>query len=214
MEQEIKNFLKIPEDNISKGWSVFDGHIAMQNRFAYDAIYSLIEAIRPDTIVEIGTAQCGLTRFLRRVCDIVTPTTQVISYDISKGPRKNDSITDSIDFRLENCFHIEKKPENIPTQQKLFKTIRDSRRCIVLCDGGSKIHEFNVIGPHMSSGDIIMAHDYAHSKDVYKSDIQGKFWNWNEIVYSDISKTVDEHNLEYYKKEQFAEAAWGCFIKR
>ena len=96
----------------------------------------------------------------------------------------------------------------------MFKDISTSKRCAVLCDGGSKIHEFNVIAPHISSGDIIMAHDYAHSKEIYKTDIQGKLWNWNEITYADIAASVEAQNLEYYKRDVFSKAVWGCFIKR
>ena len=105
MNEDISKFLRIDQSSISRGWSIFDGHTAMQNEYAYSAIYNMIDDIQPDTIIEIGTAQCGLTRFLRRVCDSIVPETRVISYDIGRGPRKKDSITDNIEFRLENCFH-------------------------------------------------------------------------------------------------------------
>lgn len=213
MHIDVEQLLKITESDSQKGWSIFDDHMAMQNEHAYYAIYDMLSDIRPDTIIEIGTAQCGLTRFLRRSCNSLSLKSKIISYDISEGPRKKDSISDSIDYRLENCFNIDQKPENIPNQNKLFEFIHQSKRCAVFCDGGSKVHEFNVIAPHVSPGDIILAHDYAHSKETYLNDIKGKLWNWNEITYKDIEKTIQNNNLTYYNKELFLKAVWGCFIK-
>lgn len=36
---------------------------------------------------------------------------------------------------------------------------------LILCDGGSKINEFNILSKYLKSGDIIMAHDYVDTKE-------------------------------------------------
>jgi hypothetical protein len=79
MNTDVQKLLKITESNIEKGWSIFDEHMAMQNEHAYYAIYDMLGGIQPDTIIEIGTAQCGLTRFLRRSCKSLSLDTKIVS---------------------------------------------------------------------------------------------------------------------------------------
>ena len=84
---------------------------------------------------------------------------------------------------------------------------------VVLCDGGWKIGEFNVLLNYIKSGDFILAHDFSTTREVYENEIKNKIWNWCEITEDDIKDAVDKHNLKSYNQELFSQAVWVCKYK-
>jgi len=85
---------------------------------------------------------------------------------------------------------------------------------IVLCDGGYKIGEFNILSKYIKPEDFILAHDYASTDEFFDEYINMKFWNWHEIQDSDIQESVEKHNLKPFMQDEFTKAVWVCKIKK
>lgn len=97
--------------------------------------------------------------------------------------------------------------------QDVIDFIRQPGLTIVLCDGGNKIHEFNLLNNYIKPNDIIMAHDYAPSREYFQEHMKNKIWNWHEIQDSHIIESCQKHNLVSYMREEFLNVAWVCKIK-
>ena len=82
-----------------------------------------------------------------------------------------------------------------------------------MCDGGSKINEFNLLSKYLKSGDIIMAHDYVDTKENFLKNYKNKIWNLREIGDEHIKNTCEKYNLKSYMKETFDKVVWVCKIK-
>ena len=90
-----------------------------------------------------------------------------------------------------------------------------NNKCLLLCDGGDKVKEFNIFGKYLTPGSYIMAHDYASNKNNFKEEVKDKIWNWFEIQDSDVQLVMNEYNIiksKYYK--QFSSVAWLQCIKK
>ena len=81
------------------------------------------------------------------------------------------------------------------TSYCLNGTIKNSKNCLVLCDGGNKIDEFNLFSNHLKTNDVIMAHDFALNKDVFDKNIKGKVWDYLECSQSQIEGSIKRNNL-------------------
>jgi len=188
----------------------FDGIVCMQHPNAFYALYDLISEKKPKTIIEIGTAAGGLTRFLDFCTKELDLQTHLISYDVRKNHYHDDLIKDTnVDFRLYDVF----SSENAHLFRDLVKDIQSTGLTLVLCDGGNKVNEFNMLSPHIKSGDIIMCHDYSHSLEYFESHINNKIWSFCESTYEGISSSVENHQLEPFREDIFSQCVWGSFIK-
>lgn len=206
----LESRLKFTKEEIySKGFCSFDGETAMQHYNAFYYLWDLIEDMRPNKLIEIGTAAGGLTRFLKCISDELNLNAKVISYDVNDNPARNKLLDIGVDYRQEDCF--DKKNEH--NLYRLAHDISSEGKALVLCDGGHKITEFNKLANFLKTGDVIMAHDYSLSREVFKSEIHGKIWNWCEVTYEDIKDTVEKNHLKPHLSEKFSQAVWACFIK-
>ena len=84
---------------------------------------------------------------------------------------------------------------------------------MVLCDGGNKVGEFNLLSNYIKEGDFIMAHDYADNRENFDTNFNRKIWNWHEIQDSDINESCLRNNLKSYNKEIFDSVVWVCKTK-
>jgi cephalosporin hydroxylase len=207
---EIKeNITKYTDLSANDSLSAFKGHSSQQFHGVYEVFYEFIKEIKPKRILEIGTALGGFTQFLRVVCDHIGIDTKIISYDINARPWYNDMVKNNIDVRVENVF-----TENYVDVDDFVKNyIKEDGITLVLCDGGNKIGEFNLLSNFIKSGDFIMAHDYAYDKEYFEKNINGKVWNWLEIQESDIIQSCQKNNLKPYMEEEFSSVVWVCKIK-
>ncbi len=209
-QSTLESRLKFDREAIfSKGFCSFDGETAMQHYNAFYYLWDLIEDMRPNKIIEIGTAAGGLTRFLKCIAEELNLNAQVISYDVNDNPSREKLLDIGVDYRQEDCF--DKK--NVNNLNKLAQEISTEGRTLVLCDGGHKITEFNMLSDFLKKEDVIMAHDYSSSKDFFQSEIHGKIWNWCEITYENIKDSVERNNLKPHFADKFSKAVWACFIK-
>lgn len=191
------------------GLSSFMNMSAQQHHNVYEVFYNFLKKIKPKRILEIGTALGGFTKFLKKVSDELNLNIQILSFDINKVSWYKDMIDEGIDVRVENVFD-----DNYQSVKKeIIDFIQMDGTTLVLCDGGNKVGEFNVLSNHIKVGDFIMAHDYTDTRETFDKIIRGKIWNWHEIAENDILETCKRNNLEFYNKEIFDRVVWVCKIK-
>ena len=164
IEQEITRYTNLEAND---SLSAFRGHTAQQYHGAFEVFYNFIKNVKPKRILEIGTSLGGFTTFLKIVCDDLNLDTNIRSYDIFKHPWYDDIIALGIDIRVENIF----TDHFLDFNSEVKDYIKQDGVTIVLCDGGWKIGEFNVISPYIKPNDFILAHDYAETKEVFQTKI-------------------------------------------
>jgi cephalosporin hydroxylase len=186
--------------------SSYDGWAAQQNPNVFETFHYFLHKTKPKRIIEIGTSLGGFTSFLNYTCKKLNLDCHVLSYDIISHPWYDDMRNSGVDLRIENIFN----GDYTEVKQEVIDFIQQDGITLILCDGGSKIHEFNLLSKFMKSGDFIMAHDYAENRETFERDIYLKVWNWHEISDSDIQQACDENNLISYNKEIFDNVVWVC----
>jgi hypothetical protein len=183
---------------------------AQQNPYAYEAFYNLLNITKPARILEIGTAMGGFTIFLKIMCNELNLNTNILTYDIN----------DRYEYELLKNYNINVKIENIfdqdynHTKPEIIDYIQQEGTTLILCDGGYKIGEFNLLSNYLKLDDLIMAHDYASNSSFFNEQINMKFWNWYEIQDSDIQTSVEKNNLKSFMQDEFTPAVWVCKIKK
>lgn len=200
------------EENITKktnleandSLSEFQKHSAQQNHGVYRVFYDFLKEIKPTRILEIGTALGGFTEFLAIARDDLGLTTEILSYDIAPKPWYSQIRERGVDLRVEDIF----KPHFTGMKQEVIDFIQKPGITVVLCDGGNKKREFNLISNYIKPGDFIMGHDYSETEKLFKEQIKGKIWNWLELKYSDIQEACERNNLEDYNKDIFQSVVW------
>ena len=206
IKENITKYTNLAEND---SLSAFKGHTAQQFHGAFEVFYDFIKEVKPKRILEIGTALGGFTTFLKIICDDLNLDTNIRSYDIHKHPWYDDIINLGVDLRVENIF----SEGFTDMDQEVKDFIQQDGITIVLCDGGYKIGEFNLISNYIKRGDFILAHDYAENKEIFESNVYGKVWNWLEIQESDIHDSCVKNNLIPFNKDVFENVAWVCKIK-
>lgn len=175
-----------------------------------------LKIAQPTRIVEIGTFHGGLTLMLRDILDFINlPNSQIITYDIEDQKFLKPLVTNrNIIVKTKNLFahsYHEFKDNNHKTEIESF--IQQDGRTIVLCDGGCKKCEFNLIAPLLKPQDIIMAHDYAPNEEYFNAVMKNKIWDWLEIQDEDIQHTYEQNNLIPYHQDLMIKVAWLSRIK-
>lgn len=190
--------------------SGFDNHASQQNHNVYEAFYNFLNDVKPKRILEIGTALGGFTMFLNIVSKESNLDINIRSYDIITLSWYDEIKNSGIDLRIENIF----TPGYQDVDDEVKSFIQSEGTTLVLCDGGYKIGEFNILSNYLKEGDIIMAHDYAENPEIFEKEINGKVWNWLEIEYSNIKNACEKNNLQSYYQDVFSNVAWVCKIKK
>jgi len=206
------------EDKISKkcnlehndSISTYNGWGSQQNYKSFEVFHNFIRDIKPKRILEIGTSLGGFTCFLKYTCKKLDLNCDIITYDIVEKSWYNELRDMGIDVRIENVF----KENYTLVNQEVIDFIGGDGVTIVLCDGGDKIREFNILSKHIKNGDYILAHDYSYDKDLFEKDINRKIWNWHEISEKDIEDACLKNNLFDYNREIFQSVVWVCKIKK
>jgi hypothetical protein len=205
-----ENITKKSNLEVSDSISAYLGHSAQQNHYAYESFFNLLKEVKPIRIVEIGTGMGGFTLFLKMCCDDLELNTKIVSYETNGRDSYEFIRNNGIDVRVKNVFF----EGYAGAEQELIDLIIEDGVCLVLCDGGHKISEFNLLSKYIKNGDIIMAHDYASNQQYFKENIEYKYWNWLEISDNDIEDAVVSNNLHPYMQNEFNQAVWVCKIKR
>jgi hypothetical protein len=183
------------------GFTHYKGYKAAQH-FNFQNVFSpFLQEQKFDIIIEIGTLNGGLTKYFKDA----SPTSRIISFDVTPQPEHQKLISEGIEFRLINIFENGKVVDN-----DILNILSSNLKKLIVCDGGNKAFEFNCLARHMKSGDFIMAHDYSYDGNVFKNDINNKVWNWFEISEADIQGVSEEMNLIHHNKDEFQTIVWVC----
>ena len=209
MEYEDKVYKKSNLEH-NDSISTYDGWGAQQNPNAFEVFYNFLNEIKPLRILEIGTSLGGFTSFLNYATKRLNIPCNILSYDIHFKDWYNDMINEGIDVRVENVFNH----HYTEVKQEVIDFIQQDGMTLILCDGGSKIHEFKILSNYMKNNDFIMAHDYSQNKETFKENVYMKIWNWHEIEDKDIQEACEKNNLISYNQEIFNTIAWGCKVKQ
>ena len=201
-----KEITKKIDLNVNDGLSSYMGMAAQQNHNVYQTFYNFLNEIKPKRIIEIGTALGGFTQFLKKVSDESHLNIDILSYDIHKMAWYEDMVKTGIDVRVENIFDVDYSF----IKQEVIDFIQQDGITIVLCDGGDKVREFNILSNYIKEGDFIMAHDYIDNYENFNTNYYKKIWNWHEISDIDITNACERNNLKTYNKNIFDLVVWVC----
>jgi hypothetical protein len=176
---------------------------------SYQSVVALSNVLgfeEPECIIEFGTGRGGLTALFGiygwfggakiHSLDIKEPLSCIPAFSAL-----------GIEFHLVDIF-------SEYAQEKISSWINNNGKVLLFCDNGKKKKEFNVFAPMLKVGDIIMAHDYAETKEVFIEQIAGTHWGCHEIQYSDIEQTVKNCGLVQLYEEVCDVGALCCFKKR
>lgn len=194
---------------MNDGLSSYMGMASQQNHNVYEIFYNFLNDVKPKRILEIGTALGGFTQFLKKVSDESQLDINILSYDIYEMTWYQTMIQNDIDVRVENVFDSNYQS----VKQEVIDFIQQGGITLVLCDGGNKVGEFNLLSNYIKEGDFIMAHDYADNRENFDTNFNRKIWNWHEIQDSDINESCLRNNLKSYNKEIFDSVVWVCKTK-
>jgi hypothetical protein len=203
-ENKITKYSNLEEND---SLSIYDSEwAAQQNHNAFETFYNFLDKIKPKRILEIGTALGGFTSFLNYTCKKLEIDCNILSYDIYDRDQYELMRQSGIDIKVEDIFleNYTKIKSEIPD------FIESAGSTLVLCDGGDKIREFNLLSNFLKPGDFIMAHDYAENHEVFKEKINLSIWNWHEISEADIESACTRNNLVTYDEDIFSKVAWIC----
>jgi hypothetical protein len=139
-------------------------------------------------------------------------STSIRTYDIENQEfLKPLVIGTNTEVITENLFdHYYRYFRDEQTKNKITQYIQQEGLTIVLCDGGCKKCEYNILAPLLKTGDIIMAHDYAPDRDFFEKHMKNQIWDWMEIEDKNIKDISEKYNLTPYNQEEMLSIAWNC----
>jgi cephalosporin hydroxylase len=194
------------------GHFIYKNLIISQHPNVGEKFKTLIDEYKPSRVLEIGTADGGLTLLIRDLLDSVGLTNTIVrTYDVNE--QKNLKLKErNIEIITKDVFNYPYSDLEYPDEIRDF--IQSNGKTLVLCDGGSKKNEFRLLSQFLKYGDIIMAHDYAPNENYFNENIKDKIWNWLEIQDFDINESCLTYNLKPYMEDEFRSVVWACKIKK
>lgn len=184
-----------------------------QHNDAEKVFKELLLTVKPSRILEIGTMHGGLTLMIKDILDNINLSNTIIrTYDINDQEFLKPLVVDTnVQVITKNLFNENYSDWNSNNEKEEIKNfINNNGTTMVLCDGGCKKCEFNLIAPLLKIDDIIMAHDYAPDNQYFEEYMKDKIWDWHEIQDSDILDISNSNNLITYKQELMQSIAWCC----
>jgi len=156
-----------------------------------------LSKLKFDRVIEFGTQNGGFTIFISRLFN------KIITFDNKSFRRTLDAFA-----KYPNILFI--KWDIFENEKTIGELISQEGKTLLLCDNGNKIKEVATFSKYLKSGDYIMAHDYASSREHFRKEIQNKYWNCLEITDKDID--FEKHCLK--KIDSITDkSAWLCAIK-
>jgi hypothetical protein len=182
---------------------------AQQNYKAFEVFFYFLKEIRPKRILEIGTSIGGFTSFLNQSCKDLGIDCEILTLDINEYPWYEEMKNNGIDIRIENVF----SQSYDSVSQYIIDFIQSDGTTVVLCDGGDKKGEFNLLSNYIKENDFILGHDYSINQEYFEQNINGKIWNWCELTENDILEPCKRNNLVDYRNDIFQSIVWVCKMK-
>ena len=173
-----------------------------QSPYAPLKLNQLLNAARPARIIEIGAGNGGLTTLFALYAKI----TGIPLYAYDKTAGKHADLLRLLGSAVILKDVLEDK-ENIEEVKSL---VRAEGRSIIWCDAGKSLEQ-NLYVPSMKIGDIVLMHDFSPTPETFRSDMEGKLWNWHESWYERVAEISNRYNIVY--SPYFNDTAWSCGIK-
>jgi hypothetical protein len=198
-------------DEARTGVSQYMGMSMMQNRYAVDAYQALFrhlsaERRTPARVIELGTGMGALSALLKTYCAAVEA--EFITYDRAESVAANPRL-------LELGIHVRVKDiEHEFVIREIARELQKDGLTILICDGPDKAAEVQLFSPYLKTGDLILAHDYAPSREFFDEHIKGKLWSWCEVTDDQLAGVSRDQSLEPLLESVFIPAVWTCRIKR
>jgi len=184
-----------------------------QNQYLFENLKNILNLIKPNRIVEIGTARGGMTLLMSDILnELGLRDSRIKTFDITMREHLKNVKLENVEFYVGNIFNWSKRELDKP--EEITNFLSDNGVNLILCDGGHKIAEFNTLTKYLKKGDIIMAHDYSPDEKTFNDEYRDKIWNWMEISDKDIQETTERYNLEPYNMELIKPTAWVAKIKK
>jgi hypothetical protein len=203
--------IEVPID-LERGWTTFFGLQMMQNRHAVLAVDRLLrllddEGRRPARIVELGTGCGGLSVLFQMYA--AAGGGAFVTYD------RAVHATEARRLFARLGVDARQRDFDAPfTTAEIARLIQEPGVTLLVCDGPDKVAEVTRFAPYLKTGDLVMAHDYAESRDVFDRTQHGRTWNYCEITEADIAGVVAAHRLDAVCPDVLAPGAWMCKVKR
>ena len=196
--------------NIIVGACEYESVLAMQHHEAFSVFEKLLDTVKPSRVIEIGTSHGGLVLFIRHYLNkIGLSDSKIRTFDINRFPSHSRLLQEhNLEIVYDNIFSIDYT--TLENSKPILDFLSDSGTNVVICDGGSKINEFNILSNYINPGDIILAHDYADNLSFFQKHIMNQRWAWLEIQESDIKDSCLKNNLVDFMKEDFNKVVWVC----
>jgi cephalosporin hydroxylase len=177
----------------------YKGIRAQQNSLAFDIIKNFLIETKPANVLELGTGMGALSLLINDVHIF----NKFVTVDKTRFPSHNILIENGVT----PIYQTINDPSFIEYAQNFIKS---DGVTIVFCDNGKKIKEVNTFSNFLKTGDFILAHDYAYSKEVFNSYIKGNIWGSCEITDADIKESCERNSLVPFNESMFNSVAWTC----
>lgn len=186
---------------LQDGYNLIDGYRLQQDAQCSEYFKRYLNIIKPERILELGTAGGGLTKILRDHTDVPILTVE-----------KEASIIDRRTYELADVY-IEDFLDTNFINKVLIPFISLSGRTLVLCDGFNKKEQYRRYARYIKNNDVIAVHDYFISEEYFTKNIKGKKWNWCQITEEEI-KFINEEYKMVNIGEELNEIFWGSKLKK
>ena len=199
-----------------EGHFVYKDLAIAQNPNAYDCFKEILSIIKPSQILEIGTFHGGLILMIRDILKDMDLNTKIKTYDIEEQQFLKPLVSSdsNIEVLTKNLFSDDYQNfRDQSSRQEIVDFIQRDGISLVLCDGGCKTCEFNLISNILKTNDIIMGHDYAPNQLYFEKYMRDKIWNWLELTDSDIDNVCKSNNMFPYYQDLMLSVAWCSKIK-
>jgi hypothetical protein len=172
-----------------------------------------LRKINPARVLEIGTGHGGFSLFLRNsLNEMGLAETPIKSFDVIERECYDALRSRGVEVSVQNLF--DSSYSKIEERELIETYIQSPGVSLVLCDGGNKRMEFNILSPLLKEGDFVMAHDYAPDLQYFDKHIKGKRWDWFQIEDSHIEEACRTNNLVSFEEIDFTDLVWVCKYKK
>jgi hypothetical protein len=186
------------------------GLISQQHRNFIPVFEKFFAQVMPANVVEVGTGQGGTALALNNVLKNLNYTYSYTTYDVINLGQFQQLRDDGIIVRCCNLFNDDYKSIKESNFEEIKNAIQKPGTTVLMCDGGNKINEVNLLADLLKPGDFIMAHDYSESKEYFETHINPKEWLWCEITFADVEEVLNRNRCVPYMQDEFQSVVWMC----
>jgi len=196
-------------------FSAYKGLECQQQEHFLTVFEKFFKEVNPTTVVEIGTGSGGTSLALKDLLDSLGQHPAFITYETH--PRNSLDLLRNAEIVLKstNIFtddYQQLRPEHL---EEIKSDIQRPGTTVLMCDGGNKINEVNLLADFLKPGDFIMAHDYGITKEYFDTDIRShNLWHWCEITFADVKAALDKNLCAPYMQDEFQKVVWLCQRKQ